>query len=471
MQDAISHDPYEDQLSAARFKAERDVAIQERDRMRPAFEWVEEHGGLDAVREEWKRRSNLERSLDNEKEKVARQQRHIEDVQEKLGRRGKTIADLNDEIAKVRMIEADYRDALNGICGRLGLTDGAGLPEMLEIICAELDRRLMPEGYMWPEFENGDPVRIGDEFADGGGNTRRCTSIEILHGEEGVFDALIHWSSFDPFAYLLVNMWLGGRVKRPAPKALDADGVEIRVGDTVWDEHGDELVVLAVYGQDVHCRYAEYEDQICDNGTWEPSQLTHQRPVLDADGVEIREGDTVYEVKTGDKFVVETIYPVMTEPDFPEHTVRCHKPGDITAHMFALDMLTHRAPVLAADGKPLREGETVWHVETGGELVVKKLPKPGEYQAVIVFALPKSPTSHLTSFDPDQLTHERPETDSWQRLGEDVSAIVDAEGNGEGSFTAANAYCERNGLKDGTVWVLIAQDLVRRAKKLAERGQ
>ena len=68
-----------------------------------------------------------------------------------------------------------------------------------------------------------------------------------------------------------------------------------------------------------------------------------------------------------------------------------------------------RAAVPAADGKPLREGEHVYHVETGTEFVVKKLPKPGEYQAVVVFALPTSPASHLTSFDPDRLTHERPE--------------------------------------------------------------
>ena len=37
-----------------------------------------------------------------------------------------------------------------------------------------------------------------------------------------------------------------------------------------------------------------------------------------------------------------------------------------------------RAAVPAADGKPLREGEHVYHVETGTEFVVKKLPKPGE---------------------------------------------------------------------------------------------
>lgn len=78
------------------------------------------------------------------------------------------------------------------------------------------------------------------------------------------------------------------------------DGLPLEAGQTVWDENSYELVVLAIYGQDVHCRYAEFDDQICDNGTWDPSKLTHQRPVLDADGVPIREGDTVYNKVTGE---------------------------------------------------------------------------------------------------------------------------------------------------------------------------
>lgn len=175
---------------------------------------------------------------------------------------------------------------------------------------------------------------------------------------------------------------------------------------------------------------------------------------LDADGAEIRVGDTVYEVKTGDKFVVETIYSGTTEPDFPDHTVRCHKPGDITAHMFIPDMLTHRAPVIAADGKLLREGEHVYHVETGAELVVKELPKPGAYQAVVV-SVP--PAGHLTSFDPDQLTHERPEIDSWQRLEEDA---------GRNPFD----YCKEVGHRLDTCEnseAYKALDIVRRAKALA----
>lgn len=76
--------------------------------------------------------------------------------------------------------------------------------------------------------------------------------------------------------------------------------------------------------------------------------------------------------------------------------------------------------VIAADGLPLREGEHVYHVETGAELVVKELPKPGAYQAVVVFA---PPASHLMMyFDPDRLTHERP--DSWERLEEEARSCT-----------------------------------------------
>ena len=253
----------------------------------------------------------------------------------------------------------------------------------------------------WPRYEDGEPVRIGDEFADGGGNTRRCTSIEILHGEEGVFDALIHWSVFDPFAYLLVNMWLGERVKRPEPKVLDADGVEIHNGEMLYHvETGDELTVIAIdaENEDAHVRWGyDFED----------------------------------------------------------------KTGTIKANL-----LTHRAPVLGADNKPLREGETVWHVETGSEFRVLRTPRS---TVKVDVTWREGFEDKAGSVPPQKLTHERP--DSWERLEEDADALVDAEINGEGSCSAANAYCNRRGLGEGTSFVLMAQDLVRRARALADRGQ
>ena len=114
------HDVYEEQLGAARYKAERDQARQElaklKDRSRDttvsaydllpkadheALRWVRGHGGLDEVRR-------------------------------------------------------DFQDAYNRrteLCAALGIDLDTGWSDAM----AELDRRLMPEGYEWPTVD-GKPV-------------------------------------------------------------------------------------------------------------------------------------------------------------------------------------------------------------------------------------------------------------------------------------------------------------------------
>lgn len=173
-----------------------------------------------------------------------------------------------------------FTDLVDRIAAKLGVNvEGLDAQDSEPFIMDAIDRRMMPEGMEWPRFEDGEPVRFLDDF-------------ERYGDENGV--SVVTMYSDGSFALNFRAYSKGERVRRPAPKVLDADGVEIRDGDTVWDEHGDELAVLAVYGQDVHCRYAEYEDQICDNGTWEPLQLTHRAPVLAADGKPLRVGDTVW---------------------------------------------------------------------------------------------------------------------------------------------------------------------------------
>lgn len=88
---------------------------------------------------------------------------------------------------------------------------------------------------MWPRFEDtGDPVMVGDAYIDGSGDCNIIVAVRIcdvcvdLVGEDGFL------TGFKP----------GERVKRPAPKVLDADGVLIKVGDTVWHEDGSELHVI-----------------------------------------------------------------------------------------------------------------------------------------------------------------------------------------------------------------------------------
>lgn len=90
---------------------------------------------------------------------------------------------------------------------------------------ADTGKRIMSEREklildMWPKFEDGEYVWFGDEV-DGlrGG----IDNIDLYEQTTNLYDVDVN-----------LIMSFGERLKRPAPKVLDADGVEIKVGDTVW---------------------------------------------------------------------------------------------------------------------------------------------------------------------------------------------------------------------------------------------
>ena len=170
--------------------------------------------------------------------------------------------------------------------------------------------------------------------------------------------------------------------------------------------------------------------------------------VLDADGAEIRVGDTVYQM--GCKYRVSHLHGSNGKVRIVyENSGRWVDPKT----------LTHRAPVLAADGRPLREGETVWHVKTGREYVVVE----PSYGKTVVVRLAKYDDAEGEQYAPDQLTHERP--DSWERLERDANVSTCTY------FGATTKDCEICGHVSWECSYDKASDLVRRAKKLAERGK
>lgn len=129
-----------------------------------------------------------------------------------------------------------------------------------------------------------------------------------------------------------------------------------------------------------------------------------------------------------------------------------------TEAMFDLDkwadpkMYTHRASVLAADGKPLREGETVWGVNTGYEYTVAGFnPTTDEDGDPCVMVVCKTESDCRADIPSNCLTHERP--DSWERIerdAKDIDETIESEWGGD---------CTD------------ARDLVRRCRALAERGK
>lgn len=92
----------------------------------------------------------------------------------------------------------------------------------------DMEQRILD---MWPKFEDGEYVWIGDDVS--GMDVR-----SFVFTESGVMVTnLISVPAYGEYRKY------GEPLKRPAPKVLDADDVEIKVGDTVWHEDGTMLRV------------------------------------------------------------------------------------------------------------------------------------------------------------------------------------------------------------------------------------
>lgn len=127
----------------------------------------------------------------------------------------------------------------------------------------EIEKYYIPR----PRFEDGEPVQFGDEFINCHGHNNTVSSITYTRGNKD---------------YVSLNAWtkqvLDEPVKRPEPKVLDADGEEIKVGDTVYttgtDGYNDEEYVVD--------RIIETDHEIrvfgMGRGWMPPYLLTHREP-------------------------------------------------------------------------------------------------------------------------------------------------------------------------------------------------
>lgn len=135
--------------------------------------------------------------------------------------------------------------------------------------------RALPDGMEWPRFEDGELVKMGDEVEYKG---------ETMRVYLATFDAAgwALWCSREGIDGRLSGSF-GERVKRPAPKVLDAGGVPIEVGDTVWATYnGCKHIVTAVCSDgSLHPEMVtndgcmvEYEE-----GLWDfAKKVTHEQP-------------------------------------------------------------------------------------------------------------------------------------------------------------------------------------------------
>ncbi len=330
-----------------------------------AWRWVCDHGGLSHVKDIY---HDLRAVVERLGIEWSESELHV--LMDTLDRR--LMPEGCDwEFLKLHM--SNLRGFMLDVMDRLGVDKSDS--DAPEIAFDALDRRIMPEGMewlveAWPRFEDDSPLGCGDEVMTSDGVVKaEGLSLTICDKDGGV-------TSID----------FGERVKRPA-KVLDADGVEIRVGDTVWHVH-------------------------------------------DLDKF------TVTDSNNGENLSVSCM-----GEDGKEYC--CYPNG-----------LTHRAPVLAADGKPLRVRETVYDKDTGDRFEVTGLSGDG---FAICWDVDKCEAD--IEIEARRLTHQHPVADSWERLEGDVTLSVEK-------------YRERYGIKkhDGMTWPqLVRDDLVRRCRALAER--
>lgn len=326
---------YEERLSAAKFRAERDIARQDA--------YVAESKLTDAIKEvgEAKRKAaELGKLLNESNHRVHDLKREVEKLRWELERLRRNA--LRSEIVDQSMdnIEREIKLGVNSIAELLeigGEIQELPIAEVCPRIVAELEKRLMPEGYEWPRFEDGEPVRFGDVGLDVHGKRRKCYRVMFTNaGFTYVFDDIGRaWWVNDCGPLENPEIDPGKRVKRPA--VLAADNKPLEAGQTVWHvEYGTEWCVTKAKDGKVFIAFEDFAAEECD-----PSLLTHQRPVLDADGVLIKKGDTVYGIETGNELVVDAF---VDDGSHGPYTVDCHFAVGGEPNYYRPDKLTHTKP-------------------------------------------------------------------------------------------------------------------------------
>ena len=102
------------------------------------------------------------------------------------------------------------------------------LRELRKQVPTERERRILD---MWPRFEDREYVWFGDEVACRG---KACMLDDVKFVSDGTFHDETYLYVSNGLDVFEVPIAAGERVKRPARSVLDADGVEIKVGDSMY---------------------------------------------------------------------------------------------------------------------------------------------------------------------------------------------------------------------------------------------
>lgn len=206
-------------------------------------------------------------------------------------------------------------------------------------------KRLMPSGMewlleVWPKWSNGEYCKFGDWWVSdnyGEPKPKQFRKLSIYTPEQ-----LDEWGQGDGESYGYEwdfvrpsdPKYRPDEVEPPAPKALDADGVEIRVGDTVWHKKSGMKFTVEFLPSERGYQSVHLTDYAGAGFIFDPNLLTHRAPVLAADGEPLEVGQTVYHIADGKEYTVEKLFKAgaMVTPD------------GITGGRCRAEYLTHECP-------------------------------------------------------------------------------------------------------------------------------
>lgn len=205
---------------------------------------------LDELQDKAAEANHLRQKLKSAEDKAERRKKRLECTEnairqrnELLKIRGKRIDELTSEVADLR-----------------------------KQVPSERERKILD---MWPKFEDGEPVMTGDKaHCASTHNDKTEIEVESITVMDGLFvlcDDECRSSQYEQ----------GQRVKRPVQSVLDADGVEIKAGDTVWDikdPHGFEMIVDRIELNALGHVRTLCEKPSPSSLSIHPNRLTHTRP-------------------------------------------------------------------------------------------------------------------------------------------------------------------------------------------------
>lgn len=255
----------------------------------------------------------------------------------------------------------------------------------------DVEKRLMPEGMEWPTVD-GKPVDFVTGYKPSLG-TLEAVSIY----SNGACEVMSHYGIVKNATEIHVSK----------PKALDADGAEIRDGDVLYSvETGDYVIVDSIEPGNPWFAIADGALQHC-------AKFTHRAPVLAADGKPLEVGQTVYATHYG--YAKCTVLAIEWVVD--GYLVEVENEG---GHKFRQtpDEFTHQRPVLDDDGVTIKVGDTVWGIETGTEFEVTGIASEFEIRV-------KDESMKIGVWTtPCGFTHAKPELpDTWERLEDDARQL------------------------------------------------